>query len=177
MKPRVSEKIWQILDPNALWPGKFESADNPVNFMSSDSRHSRNDYSYFMPIQTRWMDNDTYGHVNNVVCYAYFDTIANAFLINEGQLDIHNDPIIGYIVNSSCNYLKGFSFPDALDGGFRVNRVGNSSVEYGIAIFKQQEHDPCAHGNFTHVFVDRETEKSQPIPDKLRIALARHMLE
>lgn len=145
--------------------------------MSSDSRHSRNDYSYFIPIQTRWMDNDTYGHVNNVIYYSYFDTIANSFLINEGQLDIHNDAIIGYVVNSACNYLKGFSFPQALEGGLRVNRVGNSSVEYGIAIFRQQEDDPCAHGNFTHVFVDRISEKSQPIPDKLRQALTRYLMK
>ena len=148
-----------------------------IYIMPSDSQHDRNRYPYMMPIQTRWMDSDTYGHVNNVIYYAYFDTITNAFLINEGQLDIHSDPVVGYIVNSSCNYLKSFSFPQVLEGGFRVNRLGNSSVEYGIAIFKQGEQDPCAHGNFAHVFVDRQTEKAQPIPDKLRAALAQYLVE
>ena len=145
--------------------------------MPAETPHKREDYFYFMPIQTRWGDNDSYGHVNNVIYYSYFDTIANAFLINEGKLDIHNDPVIGYIVNSSCNYLKGLSFPDQLEGGFRVNRLGNSSVEYGIAIFRQREDDPCAYGSFTHVFVDRNSEKSQPIPEKLRIALSRNLVK
>ncbi len=145
--------------------------------MPPETPHKREDYFYYMPIQTRRGDNDSYGHVNNVIYYSYFDTIVNAFLINEGKLDIHNDPVIGYIVNSSCNYLKGLSFPDQLEGGFRINRLGNSSVEYGIAIFKQREDDPCAYGSFTHVFVDRNSEKSQPIPEKLRIALSRNLLQ
>ena len=141
--------------------------------MSTEAGHSRGDYRHFLPIQTRWMDNDIYGHVNNVVYYAYFDTIANRFLIDEGGFDIENDPVIGYIVNSACNYKKGVAYPEQLDGGFRVNRMGNSSVEYGIAVFREGDDEPCAHGTFTHVFVDRITEKSQPIPDKIRQALCR----
>jgi acyl-CoA thioester hydrolase len=143
--------------------------------MPSKPEHNRDKYRYLMPIQTRWMDNDIYGHVNNVIYYSYFDTIANTFLIQQGELDIRNDPVIGYVVNSSCNYLKGFSFPDQLEGGFRVNRIGNSSVEYGIAIFKHGENDPSAYGSFTHVFVDRKSEQSQSIPDRLRKVLSQYM--
>ena len=131
----------------------------------------RSDYSYFLPIQTRWSDNDRYGHVNNVVYYAYFDTIANQFLIEEGDLDIHSGKVIGYVVNSQCQYVKGVSFPNQLEGGFRVNRIGNSSVEYGIAIFKADEEQVAAYGTFTHVFVDRESEKPTAIPVPIRRAL------
>ncbi|MFT5506927.1 MAG: acyl-CoA thioester hydrolase [Gammaproteobacteria bacterium] len=139
--------------------------------MSDQANHQRSYYRYFLPIQTRWMDNDCYGHVNNVIYYAYFDTISNHYLIKEGGLDIHNDEIIGYIVNSNCQYLKGLSFPDPLEGGFRVNRIGNSSVEYGIAIFREGEEEPSAHGTFTHVFVNRRSQTSAPIPANIRTAL------
>lgn len=134
---------------------------------------SRNDFSYFLSLPTRWRDNDLYGHINNVVYYEYFDTVANHFLIHEGKLDIHTGEEIGYIVNSNCNYLKGAAFPAKLEGGFRVNRLGNSSVEYGIAIFEQQT--LLAHGTFTHVFVNRSDERPSPIPDTIRQALQGHL--
>lgn len=133
---------------------------------------TRESYRWFMPITTRWMDNDVYGHVNNVHYYSYFDTVANTFLIKEAGLDIHNSDVIGYIVNSQCNYKKAIAFPEQIEGGFCVNRLGNSSVEYGVAIFKQGEDDCCAIGSFTHVFVDRETERPVPIPETMRQALA-----
>lgn len=132
---------------------------------------TRESYRWFMPITTRWMDNDIYGHVNNVHYYSYFDTVANTYLINEAGLDIHGGDIIGYIVNSQCDYKKAIAFPEKIEGGFRVNRLGNSSVEYGIAIFKEGESDCCAFGTFTHVFVDRETERPVPIPEQMRAAL------
>lgn len=132
---------------------------------------TRESYRWFMPITTRWMDNDIYGHVNNVHYYSYFDTVANNYLIHEAGLDIHNGDIIGYIVNSQCDYKKAIAFPEKIEGGFRVNRLGNSSVEYGIAIFKEGESDCCAFGTFTHVFVDRETERPVPIPEQMRAAL------
>lgn len=131
------------------------------------------DYGYFVDLPTRWRDNDVYGHINNVVYYEYFDTVANRFLILEGGLDIQAGAVIGYIVNSSCNYLKGAAFPAQLRGGFRVNRLGNSSVEYGIGIF--QEQTLLAHGTFTHVFVGRDDERPTPIPEQLRQALQKQL--
>lgn len=133
----------------------------------------RADYFIFQPITTRWMDNDVYGHVNNVTYYSYFDTAVNLYLIEEGGLDIRNSPVIGYVVNSNCNYRKGIAYPDRLEAGLRVDRLGNSSVQYGVGIFREGEPEICAHGQFVHVFVDRATEKSVPIPEKLRTALAR----
>ncbi|WP_298632663.1 thioesterase family protein [uncultured Umboniibacter sp.] len=132
---------------------------------------TRSDYHYFAPISTRWMDNDMFGHVNNVTYYSYFDTVANGYLIERGGFQPTLSPVIGYIVSSSCAYHRSIAFPDAIEGGFRVNRLGNSSVEYGVAIFKQGEDEACAHGTMTHVFVDRETEKPQPIEGQMREAL------
>ncbi|MFT5502984.1 MAG: acyl-CoA thioester hydrolase [Gammaproteobacteria bacterium] len=144
--------------------------------MSQPTNHQKNQYRYFLPIQTRWMDNDCYGHINNVIYYAYFDTISNHYLIKEAGFDIHRDETIGYIVNSNCQYLKSLSFPEALEGGFRVNRIGNSSVEYGIAIFREGEKEPSAHGTFTHVFVNRQSQTSAPIPPNIRSALERVLI-
>jgi len=138
---------------------------------------SRTDYHWFMPITTRWMDNDIYGHVNNVHYYSYFDTVANTYLIKEAGLDIQGGNIVGYIVNSRCDYKKAIAFPDRVEGGFRVNRLGNSSVEYGIAIFKEGENDCCAFGTFTHVFVDRKTERPVTIPSSMREALEIMLVE
>lgn len=134
-------------------------------------RPGRSDFSYFLPITTRWMDNDVYGHVNNVTYYSYFDTVANSYLISEGGLDIQNSPTIGYVVNSQCNYFSAIAYPDQLEGGLRVNRLGNSSVEYGIAIFRKGDDLASANGSFTHVFVDRKTEKPTPIQGKIRQSL------
>lgn len=132
----------------------------------------RQDYRYFTEITTRWHDNDLYGHVNNVTYYSYFDTVANTYLIERGGLDIHTGQTIGLVVNSGCSYHAAIAFPDQLDGGLRINRIGNSSVEYGIGIFKKGQMTAVAEGHFVHVFVDRETRKSTPIPDALRSALA-----
>ena len=138
---------------------------------------SRKQYGWFLPITTRWMDNDIYGHVNNVNYYSYFDTVANTFLIENCGLDIHNGEIIGYIVHSDCNYKQGVAFPEALEGGFRVNRMGNSSVQYGVGIFKKGEEQIAAYGTFTHVFVDRKTEKPVPIPEAMRAKLEAMMAQ
>ena len=143
----------------------------------STPRQTRDDYRHFHTITTRWMDNDVYGHVNNVVYYSWFDTIANRFLIEEGGLDIHEGASIGYIVHSQCSYLSAVAFPERIEGGFRVNRLGNSSVEYGIAIFREGEGDACAHGTFTHVFVDRRSEKPIAIADDVRTALEGVLVE
>lgn len=132
---------------------------------------TRNDFGFFLPITTRWMDNDIYGHVNNVTYYAYFDTIANSYLIDQGGLDIHHGDTIGFVVNSQCNYHQAIAYPEKIEGALRVNRLGNSSVEYGIGIFKDGVETAAAYGTFTHVFVKRETQRPTPIPTQLREAL------
>jgi acyl-CoA thioester hydrolase len=132
---------------------------------------TRANYPYFADITTRWMDNDIYGHVNNVVYYSYFDSVANKFLIEEGGLDIHSAEIIGFVVASSCQYKSPIAYPDKIEAGLTVNKLGNSSVEYAIAIFKQGAESASAVGTFTHVFVNRATDKSVPIPPTIRAAL------
>ena len=131
----------------------------------------RSHYQWFQDITTRWIDNDAYGHINNVNYYAYFDTVANSFLIQECELDIQRSPQIGYIVHSECFYLKPAAFPDALQGALRVNKLGSSSVQYGLAIFRDGEDEACAYGHFTHVFVDRGTERPQAISEPMRSKL------
>jgi acyl-CoA thioester hydrolase len=130
-------------------------------------------YRYFLPITTRWMDNDVYGHINNVTYYSYFDTVANHYLIHEGGLDILSSPIIGLVVESQCTYRAPLAYPDRLRAGLRVNKLGNRSVTYGIAIFKEGEDQAAAQGYFVHVFVDRQSRKAVAIPDRLRVALER----
>lgn len=136
----------------------------------------RENYRWTLPLTTRWMDNDIYGHINNVIYYAYFDTVANAYLIDECGLDIHNGNEIGYIVHSQCHYKSGLAYPDRLDGALRVNRIGNSSVEYGIAILKADSSTAAAHGTFTHVFVDRISERPRPLSDSLRSGLTKILI-
>ena len=134
--------------------------------------HRSGDYRYFVPITTRWMDNDIYGHVNNVTYYSYFDTVANHFLIREGGLDIHTSPVIALVVESKCSYLAPVAYPDELRAALRVDRLGNRSVTYGVAIFGSDAEDAVAHGYFVHVFVDRQARTAVPIPAGIRSALA-----
>ncbi|MEH6567565.1 MAG: thioesterase family protein [Halioglobus sp.] len=141
--------------------------------MSESSVPGRSDYRVFYPISTRWSDNDIYGHVNNVMYYSYFDTAANRYLIEEGGLDINDGSIVGFVVNSGCEYHAPISYPEPIEAGLRIDRLGNSSVQYGIAIFKQGIEQAVAHGHFVHVFVDRAANKSVPIPPQLRAALER----
>ncbi|MFT4518329.1 MAG: acyl-CoA thioester hydrolase [Halioglobus sp.] len=132
---------------------------------------SRADYKVFYPVSTRWSDNDVYGHVNNVVYYSYFDTVANRYLIEVGGMDIADGRIVGYVVNSGCEYHAPITYPETIEAGVRVDKLGNSSVQYGIAIFKEGEEQAAAHGHFVHVFVERAENRSVPIPDNLRSAL------
>jgi acyl-CoA thioester hydrolase len=141
--------------------------------MSKTEAPTRADYKVFYPITTRWSDNDIYGHVNNVTYYSYFDTAANRYLIEEGGLDITDGRIVGYVVNSGCEYHAPITYPETIEAGLRVDRLGNSSVQYGIAIFKEGEAEAAAHGHFVHVFVEREANQSVPIPKNLRAALGR----
>jgi acyl-CoA thioester hydrolase len=131
----------------------------------------RSDYRHFHVITTRWMDNDAYGHVNNVVYYSWFDTIVNEFLIAHGALDIEHSPVIGLVIETQCNYFAPVAFPDRITAGVRVTRLGNSSVRYEIGVFREDEDFAAAQGHFVHVYVDRATRKSAAIPDNLRTLL------
>src|SRR5689334_3812133 len=132
----------------------------------------REDYKHFLSIPTRWMDNDVYGHVNNVVYYSYFDTAVNQFLIERGVLDIHNGDVVGFVVDSGCSYFSSISFPDVIHAGIRVAKLGNSSVRYEIALYRNDDPLPCAAGHFVHVYVERSSNRSALIP-----ALVRDVLE
>jgi acyl-CoA thioester hydrolase len=132
---------------------------------------SRDGYPHFQAITTRWKDNDVYGHVNNVEYYSYFDTVINAYLIREGGLDIHAGDAIGLCAESHCRFLRSLAFPDTVDAGLRVSKLGNSSVRYEIGLFAAGEDQPAAEGWFVHVFVDRQTRQSTPIPERLRALL------
>lgn len=134
----------------------------------------RDSYRYFVPVTTRWQDNDIYGHVNNVVYYAYFDTAANHLLIREGGLDIHAAGIIGVVAESQCSYFAGVAYPDELDAGVRIAQLGNRSVRYEIAIFRRGEQEARAAGYFVHVFVERASMRPVAIPESLRAALAKY---
>lgn len=139
--------------------------------MSEQARHLRDDYRHFHAISTRWHDNDLYGHVNNVTYYSFFDTAVNAYLIRHGGLDIHDGEVVGFVVSSSCDYFASIAFPDALEVGLRVARLGSSSVQYELAVFRRGEDEACAAGRFVHVFVRRADNRPTPIPDSLRRAL------
>jgi acyl-CoA thioester hydrolase len=128
-------------------------------------------YPHFLTVPTRWMDNDVYGHVNNVVYYSWFDTVVNRFLIDRGVLDIAASPVIGLVVNTQCNYFASVAFPQAVEGGLRVARLGKSSVHYQIGLFVEGLETPAAVGDFTHVYVDRASGRPVPLPDDLRAAL------
>ena len=132
----------------------------------------RSQFPHFLSIPTRWMDNDVYGHVNNVVYYSYFDTAVNEFLIARGVLDIHRGEVVGFVVDSGCAYFSSISFPDTIHAGIRVSKLGNSSVRYEIALFRNDDELPCAAGHFVHVYVDRASNRSVAIPEPVRAVLA-----
>lgn len=141
--------------------------------MSEKVSETRNNFAQFLTIPTRWMDNDIYGHVNNVVYYSYFDTVINEYLIREGGLDIHGGEVIGVCAESACSYKAAFAFPEDVEAGLRVAHLGNRSVRYEIGLFKQGRDEAAAVGSFVHVFVERASMKAVPIPDGLRTALAK----
>jgi acyl-CoA thioester hydrolase len=131
----------------------------------------RSDYRHFLTIETRWMDNDVYGHVNNVVYYSFFDTAVNRYLLDEGVLDIRAGETIGFVVETSCTYEKPMAFPDRVTAGIRVARIGTSSVRYEIGIFRNDDDESAAHGHFVHVYVDRAATRPRPIPPPMLAAL------
>jgi len=139
--------------------------------MTQQESINKKNYFYSKELSTRWMDNDIYGHVNNVTYYSYFDTVANSYLIEQGGFDPHKSDVVGFVVASSCEYRRPIAFPEQLDVAFRVNKLGSKSVEYGMAIFDKKNELACATGTFTHVFVDRVSGKSTAIPQNIRQAL------
>lgn len=123
-------------------------------------------------MQTRWHDNDHYGHVNNVVYYSYFDTAVNGWLMEASGLDIRTLPAIGVVAETSCRYLRPVGFPDELQVGLAVAHLGRTSVSYRLAAFRGDEDEPSAVGRFVHVYVDREGRRPIDIPAELRAVLA-----
>ena len=135
--------------------------------------HLRAGYRHFQRLTTRWLDNDAYGHVNNVVYLSWFDTVVNDFLIHSGVLDPQRGDVVGFVVETHCRYLSPLSFPQSVEGGLRVGHIGTSSVRYEIAIFAEGADRASAQGHFVHVYVDRSTRKPVVLPALLRDALQR----
>ncbi len=133
------------------------------------------DYRWTLPLPTRWRDNDIYGHMNNVVYYALFDTVANRFLIDEGGFDFAGSDVVGFVVSSSCTYHAPVAFPETLTGALRILRVGSKALTYEIGIFSERRELAAAEGDFTHVFVNRADNKSCPIPPSIKKAANRFL--
>jgi len=131
----------------------------------------RSAYKVFRTISTRWMDNDAYGHVNNVVYYSWFDTAVNAYLIEQGVLDIEHGSTIGLVIETRCNYFEPLAFPQNVEAGIRVARLGNSSVRYELGLFAQGAAFTAARGHFIHVYVDRATRRPTALPQPLKTVL------
>ncbi|PJI50434.1 MAG: thioesterase [Pseudomonas sp.] len=131
----------------------------------------RESYRHYLAIPTRWMDNDVYGHVNNVNYYSYFDTVVNEYLMRKGVLDFAGGEVIGLVVETQCNYFQPIAFPDVVDAGLRVTKLGSSSVRYEIGLFREGEREAAAQGHFVHVYVDHETRRPVNLPEGLRRAL------
>ena len=145
--------------------------------MSKPVARTREQFKFFFHIQTRWADNDIYGHVNNVTYYSYFDTAANALLIQKTGFDIQRSEIIGLVVDSACSFLQELSFPEMIEVGVAIAKIGNSSLRYELAIFKQGQAHAAAQGHFVHVFVDRATRNSTTIPKQMRAVLHHYLLK
>ena len=139
---------------------------------AGEGRVCRAGFARFRPIATRWMDNDVYGHLNNVVYYSFFDTAVNATLIEEGLLDPIKGAQIFLVVETGCRYFQPLGFPEQIDAGIRVERLGNSSVRYGVGLFRMGSDLAAAQGHFIHVCVDRETRRPTPFSDDLRAFLS-----
>ncbi len=151
----------------------FDQRDNTMS-ENKDNRpqpEPRSAYKAFRTIGTRWEDNDVYGHVNNVVYYSWFDTAVNALLIERGALDIHGGATIGLVIETQCNYFAPLAFPENVEAGIRVARIGGSSVRYEVGLFAEGAPVTAARGHFIHVYVDRETRRPVPLPEKLKAVL------
>lgn len=136
-------------------------------------RTPKDDYKYFIDIQTRWNDNDIYGHINNAVYYTWFDTLVNNFLIENGLLDPARSQHIGLVVDTGCQYFAPLSYPETVCAGLRITKIGSSSVRYEIGLFRAGENKPVAQGHFVHVYVDAKTRKPKPISAEMRACFNR----
>jgi acyl-CoA thioester hydrolase len=147
----------------------------PTSFLDSTRPQARprSDYRHFRHITTRWADNDAYGHVNNVIYYSWFDTVVNAHLVEEGVLDIEHGSTIGLVVETQCHYFAPLAFPQRVEAGLRVGRVGGTSVRYEVGLFAEGAALTAAHGHFIHVYVDRATRRPVPLPGPLQTVLQR----
>jgi acyl-CoA thioester hydrolase len=139
--------------------------------MSRPQPRRRSEFRLFLSIGTRWMDNDVYGHINNVTYYSFFDTAVNKYLMDSGVLNIGPSQVIGLVVETGCHYFSSLAFPDDIEAGISVAHIGNTSVRYEIGIFKKGEELTAAHGHFVHVYVDQASRRPVPLPDNLRTAL------
>lgn len=137
-----------------------------MNCMDRAKPQDRSAYAHISTITTRWMDNDIYGHVNNVTYYSYFDTAVNRYLIEAGVLDIHGGEVIGLVIETHCNYFAPLAFPRNVEAAIRVAHIGKSSVRYDIGLFDEGEPMSAASGHFVHVYVDRVTRRPIPLPEK-----------
>ena len=140
--------------------------------MSRPAPLGREAYRHFTTITTRWADNDAYGHVNNTVYYEWFDTAVNRWLVKAGLLDIERGDPIGLVVQTGCSYFAPLAFPDDVDVGIAIERLGSSSVAYRIGVFASGADQPAAQGHFTHVYVGRQNRRPAPLPDAWRDSLA-----
>jgi acyl-CoA thioester hydrolase len=151
-------------------PARRVSPSSNNGNMPPEQPPSPGDYPHVRTIDTRWKDNDVYGHVNNVEYYSFFDTVINAWLIERGGLDILAGNTIGVCAESSCRFLASIAFPESVNAGLRVGKLGNSSVRYEIGLFRENG-EALAEGNFVHVFVDRGDRRPRPIPEAIRTSL------
>jgi acyl-CoA thioester hydrolase len=132
----------------------------------------KSSYPHLVALSTRWSDNDAYGHLNNVIYYSLFDTAVNRHLLDNGVLDIATSPIVGFVVETRCTYFASVAYPDALEVGLKVVKLGRTSVTYEVAIFRTTDDQAAAVGSFTHVYVDRASNRPAPVPEEVRALLA-----
>jgi acyl-CoA thioester hydrolase len=171
----LTQKRWKLGDlrgvglKSGVRLAKLQFMTTPASRPQPEPRSA---FHAFRRIDTRWMDNDVYGHVNNVVYYSWFDTAVNAYLIEQGALDIHHSETIGLVIETQCNYFSPVAFPQVIEAGIRVARLGSSSVRYEVGLFVQGESLTAARGHFVHVYVDRQTRRPvQVLPEKLKSVL------
>ncbi len=143
----------------------------------SPKQEKRSNYRHFLEISTRWMDNDVYQHVNNVNYYSYFDTVVNEYLLRQGVLDYEKGDVVGLVVETCCQYHQPLQFPDVIDAGLRVARIGNSSVRYEVGLFRQGDEMVAATGHFIHVYVRRPAMRPTPLPDAFRAVLEKIQIQ
>ena len=149
----------------------MRGADEGKNQVRAFLPTRRAEFPVLRRITTRWMDNDQYGHVNNVVYYSYFDTVVNGWLIEASGCDVRTLPALGIVAETSCQFLRELSFPDDVHAGLALEKLGRSSVVYRIALFRNEDDEPAALGRFVHVYVDRELRRPVPVPPVVRGAL------